>query len=100
MNTFKVYLTEEQWSRVCENDEEMAAEVAKQQPEMFLRLNPTKVQTHHTDASPVADRNVAEAVAQIGNMRSKEKLQQIIDHDQRATVREAAGKRLAEVDNA
>lgn len=100
MGTFKVYLTEEQWARVCENDEEMAAEVAKQQPEMFLRLNPAKAQGHTIGTSPVADKNVAEAMAQIGNMRSKEKLQQIIDHDQRVTVREAAGKRLAEADNA
>lgn len=34
MQTFKVCLSKEQWERVCKNDEEIAAEVARQQPDL------------------------------------------------------------------
>lgn len=47
------------------------------------------------DESPISDTNVAEAVEQIGNMRSKDKLQHIIDNDPRVPVKDAAKKRLA-----
>lgn len=47
------------------------------------------------EGSPVSNENAAEAIADIGNMRSKEKLQHIIDNDPRVTVKDAAKKRLA-----
>jgi hypothetical protein len=47
------------------------------------------------EESPVSNENAAEAIADIGNMRSKEKLQHIVDNDPRVTVKEAAKKRLA-----
>ena len=40
--TFKVYLTEEQWAKVCKSDEDIAAEVEKQQPELAARIAPKK----------------------------------------------------------
>lgn len=47
--------------------------------------------------SPVGDELAPEAIDEIGRMRSKEKLQSIIDSDERVTVQEAARKRLAEL---
>lgn len=35
---FKVYLTKEQWERVCKADKEIAIEVAKQQPALAADL--------------------------------------------------------------
>lgn len=93
MPNFKVYLSEAQWQRACA-DEEIAAEVAKQQPELFA----TFAKPSH-DHSPVSAKNAAEAIEQIGNMRSKEKLQHIIDNDPRVTVKDAATQRLAAIEN-
>lgn len=45
--------------------------------------------------SPVVDQTAAEAIEHIANMRSKPKLQAIIDNDTRPTVQEAARHRLA-----
>lgn len=44
--------------------------------------------------SPVADKNADEAISSIAAMRSKEKLQEIVSHDTRVTVRKAAEDRL------
>jgi hypothetical protein len=60
---------------------------------------------HHTavksvanpDDSPVSTSNVTEATSQIAGMRSKEKLQSIVDNDPRSTVKEAAKRRIAEL---
>jgi hypothetical protein len=49
------------------------------------------------EESPVDGLNVTEAVPKVLAMRSKEKLQHIIDNDKRATVVEAAKKRIAEL---
>ncbi len=38
MTTFKVYLTKEQWERVCKADQEIALEVGKQQPSLAAEL--------------------------------------------------------------
>lgn len=50
-----------------------------------------------TEQSPVVDQTADEARDHISRMRSAEKLQEIIDTDQRVTVQEAARKRLAEL---
>lgn len=50
-----------------------------------------------SEESPVSESNANEAIAQIANMRSKDKLQHVIDNDPRVTVKEAAKKRLAEL---
>ena len=47
------------------------------------------------DESPVSDSNADEAIASIGHMRSKEKLQAIADNDSRVSVKKAAQDRLA-----
>jgi hypothetical protein len=36
--TFKVYLTAEQWEKICKSDRDVAVEVVKQQPELALQL--------------------------------------------------------------
>jgi len=38
MTTFKVYLTKEQWERVCKADREIALEVGKQQPSLAAEI--------------------------------------------------------------
>jgi len=38
MTKFKVYLTKEQWERVCKADQEIALEVGKQQPALAAEL--------------------------------------------------------------
>lgn len=50
---------------------------------------------HEAEVSPVSQSNIADAIATIENMRSKDKLQHVIDNDPRATVKEAGKKRLA-----
>jgi hypothetical protein len=50
-----------------------------------------------TAASPVQDSSASDAIRDIGTMRSKDKLQEIIDRDQRSTVVDAATKRLKEL---
>jgi hypothetical protein len=47
--------------------------------------------------SPVSDTNADEAITTIGNMRSKDKVQHVIDNDKRATVVAAAKRRLAQL---
>jgi len=47
------------------------------------------------EESPVHDEGAREAIADIGNMRSKDKLQHVIDNDKRPTVVKAAKDRLA-----
>jgi len=105
MGTHKVYLTAEQWARLCSADAEVAAEVALQQPELYANFAATAKEPaketstdHDSDDSPVCDKNVPEAVQQISRMLSKDKLQHIIDSDQRSTVQEAARKRLAVIE--
>lgn len=49
------------------------------------------------DTSPVSDSNATDAVEQVGRMRSTEKLQQIVDSDKRSSVKDAAQKRLDEL---
>lgn len=95
MGTHKVYLTEEQWACACE-DAGIRAEVEKQQPELFARICGTR-QSTAADNSPVSDSNAADAINQIGKMRSRDRLQHIIDNDQRVTVQDAAKRRLAEI---
>lgn len=46
------------------------------------------------DTSPVSGDNADEAIDQIGRMRSREKLQSIVDSDPRTTVKNAARERL------
>jgi hypothetical protein len=46
------------------------------------------------DDSPVSDTNADEAIEQVGRMRSKDRLQHVIDNDKRSTVQDAARKRL------
>lgn len=46
------------------------------------------------DASPVSDSNADEAIEQIGRMRSRDKLQHIVDNDGRVSVKKAAQERL------
>lgn len=62
-----------------------------EQPEETTTPEPTPA----PEESPVHQSNVAEAIATIENMRSKDKLQHVIDNDPRPTVKEAAKKRLA-----
>jgi hypothetical protein len=47
------------------------------------------------DTSPVSESNAGEAADQISRMRSRDRLQEIIDRDPRVSVKEAARKRLA-----
>lgn len=47
--------------------------------------------------SPVVEETAQDAIDRISRMRSAEKLQEIIDTDQRITVTEAAERRLAEL---
>lgn len=50
-----------------------------------------------SEKSEVADLTVPLATERIAGMRSKEKLQHIVDNDTRSTVQEAAKKRIAEL---
>jgi hypothetical protein len=100
----KVYLNEEQWCKIhcsCKCPE-ISAEIAKQQPEMFARIEatpgPVPPENVSTE-SPVADKNASDAIEGMSHLRSKDKLQQIIDHAKRVTVQEAARKRLAELES-
>jgi hypothetical protein len=47
-----------------------------------------------TDNDPVADLTAPEAVDKISRMTSKDRLNEIVANDQRATVKDAAKKRL------
>lgn len=47
------------------------------------------------DTSPVSASNATEAIDQIGRMRSRDRLQHVVDNDPRMTVKDAARKRLA-----
>lgn len=47
------------------------------------------------DASPVSDENAHDAIDQISRIRSRDKLQSIIDNDKRQSVQDAARTRLA-----
>lgn len=38
MTTFKVYLTADQWERICKKNADVAKEVARQQPELAKQL--------------------------------------------------------------
>lgn len=49
------------------------------------------------EESPVSDTNAAEAIDSVNRMRSRDKLQHVIDNDPRATVRAAAEKRLGDL---
>lgn len=49
------------------------------------------------EESPVSDTNADEAVEAVGRMRSREKLQHVIDNDKRASVKAAAQQRLTEL---
>jgi len=63
-----------------------------------LRAVPTKAPIHGVqDESPVSDSNADEAIASIVLMRSKDKLQHIIDNDKRVTVVDAAKKRMSQL---
>jgi len=55
--THKVYLTEEQWARVCKADEEIAAEVEKQQPELYAKITPKKAAAHTAHAAHDTKKN-------------------------------------------
>lgn len=46
------------------------------------------------DTSPLSDEDAAHAIDQIGRMRSKDRLQSVIDADKRKTVQDAAKARL------
>lgn len=50
-----------------------------------------------SDEDPVKELNADKAIDAIGRMRSPEKLQQVIDNDQRASVKAAAQKRKDEL---
>lgn len=45
--------------------------------------------------SPVSDTNADEAIEAVGKMRSRDRLQHVINNDPRVTVKEAAKRRLA-----
>lgn len=100
MGTHKVYLTPEQWERICVDDEEIRAEVAAQQPEMYALLcgGDEKKQTTGDEHSPVADKNAPEAIDQISRMRTPDELRKIVANDKRVSVREAASERLAQIE--
>lgn len=49
----------------------------------------------NTDDDPVSEMNAPEAIDSINRMRSKEKLQAVVDNDPRASVKEAAKQKLA-----
>jgi hypothetical protein len=49
------------------------------------------------DESPLSDTNADEAIEAVGRMRSRDKLQQVVDSDPRATVKAAAQERLNEL---
>jgi hypothetical protein len=51
-------------------------------------------ESEEEEDSPVSDMNAPEAIEAIERSRSKDKLQHIIDNDQRSTVQDAARKRL------
>jgi hypothetical protein len=57
----------------------------------------TGVKSDEDEESPVDSLTVPEAAARIATMRSKDKLQHIIDNDKRTGAVEAAKKRLAEL---
>jgi hypothetical protein len=46
------------------------------------------------DTSPLSDSNADEAIDQIGRMRSRDKLQHVVDNDTRVSVQNAARERL------
>ena len=128
MGTHKVYLTEEQWARVCKGDSEITTEVTVQQPELAKRLGYELVTVPATsevkrvvvprvagkvgteadattkdddsdEVSPVSEENAHEAIEKIGRMTSKPRLQHVIDNDKRSTVQEAARKRLEAIES-
>lgn len=49
------------------------------------------------DESPLSDTNADEAIEAVGRMRSRDRLQHVVDNDKRATVKAAAQKRLDEL---
>lgn len=53
MTTFKVYLTKEQWERVCKADQEIALEVGKQQPALAADLGFEVKQTEEVVAKVI-----------------------------------------------
>lgn len=63
-----------------------------------LRATPAARPIHGVpDESPVSDSNADEAIASIALMRSRDKLQHIIDNDKRVTVVDAAKKRISQL---
>lgn len=49
------------------------------------------------ETSPIADLNADEAVEAVGRMRSRDKLQHVIDNDTRVSVQNAAKQRLSQL---
>lgn len=45
-NTYKVYLTQEQWAKLAAKDEEVKEAIAKQQPELAARLDVADKEKH------------------------------------------------------
>ena len=81
------------------NDQEEQAKRAKQ-PQAQPRRRADAQQADGDDDGgndPVSDLNAGDAIASIERMRSRDKLQAIVDTDQRATVKAAAEKRLGEL---
>jgi hypothetical protein len=76
---------------------EYNAQEAKPEKAPAKRTRAQVAQADEGAEDPVADMNATDAVEAIGRMRSKEKVQAIVDGDQRATVKAAAEKRLAEL---
>jgi len=70
---------------------------APEEPEVAPAEPTHKRHAASADDDPVHDMNVGEAIDSISRMRSQDKLRQVIDNDQRASVKTAATKRLAEL---
>lgn len=78
----------------CDNNPASVLEVTRETPPVEPVVGtegaPEKV-------SPVADLNAHDAVDKVNRMTSKDRLQLVVDHDTRTSVKEAATKRLSEL---
>lgn len=76
------------------HSEAMKAEADAAKPAKGRKAAQTEPADDDADVSPLSGEDATHAIDQIGRMRSKDRLQHVIDNDKRTTVQDAARKRL------
>lgn len=66
----------------------------RDKPARGRKAQATDTPADDADASPLSDTDATHAIDQISRMRSRDRLQHVIDSDKRTTVQDAARKRL------